>query len=609
VARWLGLRMKHPGLAPIASLLLLFAPPVLLFSLACYLAAKFNLSHLPVRQFLPMMMWVALTIGLGHCLVLSVWAATRLRDQLRSVAMSRYQPLPPWRWRLPSGRTVWRYAAVAAGFVGVLASLVFGYYGYQTWRGRHSWRTFQATLSQRGESLSLAPLLPGPVPDGANFARSPAFDRLLSNTKQQTRRLFEGLGRFELQASAAQGNVVLLDWSRQASSPLHQFVTWTNRPSGGPSVPPRVVMRAPPYVNRMRTLPAVAPETNRKQDAALILQHLQPQAALLRELAEATAGRPAFQTTTNRDAHTVLQPAGQPVLMLERLHLLFQVRACAALELGQTAQAQADVLAGLRLARLAGQSPDSRATLRVQELLGRSLQPIWEGLGQHAWTDPELAVLQHELAGFDLLADYTNALRRVVLAYIEIWRTIPEGASPEVAPRPDGGIAPEGGWQLQPRTWWFDSCIQLHNAGWSAIEAVDAASGRVREVNIWMSINDLPLDATSRELLQEAMWWGPNPGAVAFAQTSVNQAIIACALERFRLAHRFYPEALEELVPSLLPRVPHDAVSGRPMIYQPPGAGSLILRGVGPNGVDDRKNSASDDWLWTYSTNAPSAKP
>jgi len=61
-------------------------------------------------------------------------------------------------------------------------------------------------------------------------------------------------------------------------------------------------------------------------------------------------------------------------------------------------------------------------------------------------------------------------------------------------------------------------------------------------------------------------------------------------------------------VPAFLARIPRDAVSGRPMIYQPGGDGSFILRGVGPNGVDDRKKKPSDDWLWTYSTNSPSVK-
>ena len=82
--------------------------------------------------------------------------------------------------------------------------------------------------------------------------------------------------------------------------------------------------------------------------------------------------------------------------------------------------------------------------------------------------------------------------------------------------------------------------------------------------------------------------------------------MIACALERFRLVNKVYPETLEQLVPTLLARVPHDAVSGRPMIYQLVGDGSFILRGVGPNGTDDRKNKSSDDWLWTYSTNTTS---
>ena len=122
-----------------ASLALLFAPPVLLFSLACYLADQFNLDRLPARQFLSLMMWLAFAIGSGHCLALSVWAATRLRHHLRPVAMSRYQPLPPWRWRFPRWRTVRRIAIGTAAFAAVLVSLVAGYYGYQNWRGKRAW--------------------------------------------------------------------------------------------------------------------------------------------------------------------------------------------------------------------------------------------------------------------------------------------------------------------------------------------------------------------------------------------------------------------------------------------------------------------------------------
>ena len=292
------------------------------------------------------------------------------------------------------------------------------------------------------------------------------------------------------------------------------------------------------------------------------------------------------------------------------MHLLFQVRACASLALGRNAEAAEDVLAGLRLARLARQLPDARSTVRVQVLLTRSLQPLWEGLSQRAWTEPQLAAFQHELAGFNLLADYTNAVRRVVLAHIEVWRAIPDSTNSYALPcrQSDGGYPREPAWQLQPRAWWFESCIQLYNAGRNAIEQVDAAAGRIQQAMNWSDLSGLPLDSPSRELLQQSFWWGANPASVAFAQTSVNQAIIACALERFRLANGVYPDTLEQLVPALLARVPHDAVSGRPIIYQPPANGSFILRGVGPNGIDDRKNKCSDDWLWTYPTNASGGK-
>ena len=577
--------MKHPGFAPITSLALLVLPPILLFSLACYLVDKFELYRLPERRILPIMMWVAVAIGTGHCLALSVWAAGRLRHQLRSVAMSRYQPLPAWRWRLPSGRTVRRVAVAIVVLTIAVPSLVVSYYGYQNWRSQRAWRVFQTELKQRKESLALAPLLPGPVPDNANFARSAAFMSLLSRTNHQTKDLFERLGSFDVPANSGPAGDVLLAWSRQTNAELHPFVGWTPQPSGG------------------------GPGTKRADDAAAILRSLDSQSGMLRDLATAAARLPALQGPTNRDARAVLHQGPEPMLTLERLHLLFQVRACASLALGRNADAAEDVLAGLRLARLARQLPDARSQVRVQWLLGRSLQPVWEGLDQHAWTEPQLSAFQHELAGFNLLADFTNAVRRAVLAHIEVWRAIPDSPNSQTALLAlQGYNLSERVWQMQPRAWWFDNCIQLENVGRHTIAQVDLGTGRIEPLNNWSELSGLPLDTASMELLQQASWWGASPPGVAFAQTSVNQGILACALERFRLLNGAYPETLDKLVPALLERLPHDAISGRPLIYQPGAAGSFILRGVGPNGTDDRKNPASDDWLWSYPTNAPSAK-
>ncbi|HVM51335.1 MAG TPA: ABC transporter permease [Candidatus Acidoferrum sp.] len=585
VGRWLGLRMKHPGFAPMASVVLLLVPPIFLFTLTCGLFDKLQLYQLPPRRLLPILVWLAFAMGCAHCLVLSAWASTRLRRQLRSVAMSRYQPLSPWRWRLPSRRTVWRFALGMAVVATALALLGLGYYRYQNWRSERAWRAFQTALKQHGQSLNLSLLLPAVAPDSANLARSPAFVRFLSRTNRETTSLWERTRAFELPANVTPGSPVLMDWCRQGRLPLD------------------------PYVDKPVLRPRGGSETNRSENAAATLEDLRPYERALEELAAAAARLTAFQTMTNRDARAVLRPAGEPAVVLERLHLLFQVRACARLALGQDATAAEDVRTGLRLTALARQLPDVRSTGRGQALLTRSLQPLWEGLSQHAWTEAQLAGFQHDLADFNLLADFTNAVRRVSLAYIEVWRAIPDGTrSPVALPSADGGYRGESVWQLQPRAWWFENCVELYNAGRIVVEQVDAASGRIQQPEIWSELNGLPMDNSCMELFQQSAWWGPNPASVAFAQTSVNQAILACALERFRLARGVYPESLEQLVPRFLDHIPHDAVSGRPMLYQPGERGSFILRGVGPNGRDDRKNLSSDDWLWTYSAEMPGAK-
>lgn len=93
-----------------------------------------------------------------------------------------------------------------------------------------------------------------------------------------------------------------------------------------------------------------------------------------------------------------------------------------------------------------------------------------------------------------------------------------------------------------------------------------------------------------------AGWFMPNidraANTCARIQTRIGEAVIVCALEKFRAAHGAYPEALAEMGAAL----PHDLVSGLPMIYRRPAAGSFVLYSVGPNGEDD--SGSGDDWLW-----------
>jgi len=574
VGRWLGLRMKHPGFAPMTAVALVSLPPWLLFSLVCYVCDEMQVDRMPERQFLPLMMWIGFGIGVAHCFLLSVWAAGRLRRDFRVTVTSRFQPQstrPWWRPRFPNRRTVVRFAVGVL----VLALMVPAYYGYQNWRSRRAWASFQRELKQRGESLDLPALLPGSVPDDQNFARTPAFRNLQSGNRGDASTelaLLAALGRYESQSGLYNAAP---PWIQQRLTGFNGHLQW------------------------IRGIAGPAGNAKPREAAAAVLDGLQPLAETLR-VAAADARLAFFQASTNRDAAAVLHPNQPALSAVERLQFLFQLRASCQLLSGRIDKASEDILTSLRLAHLARQSPDIKASVRVQVMVARSLQPLWEGLAEHHWNEPQLAAFQSELAGFDLLSDHTNAVRRIVRAYIEVWRQESD-RSEQPGSQSDRSQVRFSAPPLQPKGWWLDNCIQLYAAGQRAIALVDVTGARVRVNSLWEDLSGLPIDGESAQVLQQAHWWNPHPSSVSFAQTAVNQAIIACVLERYYLANRAYPESLERLAPDYLSGIPHDVIRGRPMVYQRSDEGRYNLRGVGPNETDDQKNKAgSDDWLWAY---------
>jgi hypothetical protein len=102
------------------------------------------------------------------------------------------------------------------------------------------------------------------------------------------------------------------------------------------------------------------------------------------------------------------------------------------------------------------------------------------------------------------------------------------------------------------------------------------------------------------------------PQQIAFAQTEVDMAALACALERFRLAHNQYPEDLQALVPGFVAILPHDIINGQPLTYHRTDDGRFILYSVGWNEKDDggvtvprasktnEQDVLSGDWVWEY---------
>ena len=90
-------------------------------------------------------------------------------------------------------------------------------------------------------------------------------------------------------------------------------------------------------------------------------------------------------------------------------------------------------------------------------------------------------------------------------------------------------------------------------------------------------------------------------------------ARVACALERYRLTHGQYPEALDALAPQFIEEIPHDLINGQPLHYRRTDDGKFVLYSIGWNEKDDggvvifRSNNGSvdmeqGDWVWRYPT-------
>jgi hypothetical protein len=90
----------------------------------------------------------------------------------------------------------------------------------------------------------------------------------------------------------------------------------------------------------------------------------------------------------------------------------------------------------------------------------------------------------------------------------------------------------------------------------------------------------------------------------SYHQTMANEALIACALERFRLAHREYPETLAALTPQYLKKIPGELIDGQPLKYATSDDGLFTLYSVGWNETDDGGRAKPDpgqgDWVWMY---------
>jgi len=310
---------------------------------------------------------------------------------------------------------------------------------------------------------------------------------------------------------------------------------------------------------------------------------------------------------------------------LRNVSRVLQLRAVAELESGSNQQAFADA----NLAFCCADAIKSDAFMVSQivrcHIIEGSLQPIWEGLGAHRWSGDQLKEFQRCFSKMDLLSQYDQWVKAdmaFTCAWIELLADDPSIYS-MVSGRPSATGAMEAAMDanLLPRGWFYQNELSAARFFHEKILA-DVAPQTQRVYPGLSRMNSELFDklpCTPYSFVFKLLGGFISPQGFVHTQTEINMALVACALERHRLARGHYPDTLDALAPEFLEKLPRDIINGEPLKYRLTSAGRFILYSVGWNEKDDagtypspeaaKSGSFRDlsmyhpetgDWVWEY---------
>ncbi len=166
--------------------------------------------------------------------------------------------------------------------------------------------------------------------------------------------------------------------------------------------------------------------------------------------------------------------------------------------------------------------------------------------------------------------------------------------------------------QLSPQGWRKQNMANLALAQQGFMDMVDAREKRIHGERL--RENQLALGERLGGHSPYAFWLQEPLGEVmiqvqttAHAQTVADLGVLACALERHRLATGAMPESLDALVPKYCDKLPHQVVNGNSFHYRVEKDGGATVWSEGWNLSDDGgkispyegfSSHGADDWGW-----------
>ena len=465
---------------------------------------------------------------------------------------------------------------------------------------------FERQWVAKGEHFDFASFIPKPVPDDQNFALTPvvasSYEEMLDkNGHEIVPRRTNIVNRLGMELY---GN----------NSLLHYPTNGGNWAMGTKTDLKALQLYYRALAAKTNEFPVTLQAQSPAADVLLALSKYDEPVEELRQAAALPYSR--FPLNYENEPPTyILLPH---LAALKKCSQVLQLRAVAELQNGQSDKALVDVKLLLRLADSIRTEPILISHLVRIALLNLTLQPVWEGLADHKWSDAQLTELNQGLARLDFLADYEFSMRgerAMSMAQIEYVRRSRNlnWASDENNPTP--GVA-QVAFHLVPNSVFYQNELMIARAHQQWIlpvadverRTVSPALTRLVATNLDMAFSHWSPNNLLARMMLPAL--ARTSQKFAYAQSALDMARIACALERYRLAQGEYPESLDALSPRLIETVPHDVIGGQPLKYHRAGNGQFALYSVGWNGTDDggavvlRKPSKltidydQGDWVW-----------
>jgi hypothetical protein len=483
-------------------------------------------------------------------------------------------------------------------------------YAEEDLRGILAWHSYKRQLEAKGEKLDFSDFVPPKVPDDQNFAMTPIVSTSYGNLMTSDGKIIPPRDRDKNYENRMSMN--LLNAVNSVPTPTGGVGDWQTAKMSDLS-PWQSYYRA--LAAKTNDFPVSTSPQSPAADVLLALSKYDSDIEELREAAKLPESRFPLDYGIDDPAEILLPHLGA----IKQASQVLQMRALAELQNNQSDKAFEDVKLIFRLVDSVRTEPFIITHLVRAAVVQIALQPVYEGLANHQWSDAQLAELDSELAGLDFLADFNFSVGGEGAAQVKIVSFLEHNPSRLQGFMSDAGNGGQGGsftpLYFAPAGWFYQNDVALAqlNQAWKGVvddgqqtvspKAVRTASNKVTR----MLHHHGPYNMLTAMLAPQL---GGYAERAAFAQNAVNMARIAIALERFRLANGEFPGSLDVLTPKFMQEVPHDVINGDPLHYRLTQDGQFILYSVGWNEADDggkvvtRKNGVVDrssgDWVWRY---------